>query len=466
MTRRRRSEACANSFWGLLIEPGKMYSQEVPLAFKVTMASLGPEVEATVGEDGKTISSGRTTVMLRIEDQDDYAICSLIPGTLEQQPLDLVLMTGENIAFRVCGPYPIHLTGYYIETSHDFCEDDEEIGSEYESEDVSSECDSEEAEHIKTALKSKKSSQFVNAESDSDASMSDSCEEESEGESAGSHSSDMEDVDEEMLDEYDSDFINDDDHDEEMDSDSSEESENEEIVPLGKRSNITEPSKKQQPEQKKRKSEEKPIEKKTEVVHPTKEVKQPVKVDVKETKSTATPQQPSNTDQIRIKEQAKKEQPAAKEQKPSPAKPAPKQVETPNKSTIANQPPKQPNQDSAKKPIIKTLPSGLIIEDISVGTGPKVVKDRRVGISYVGRLQSGKVFDKTQGKDLFYVNVGRGDVIKGMDIGLQGMCAGGKRRLTIPAPLAYGSKSTLDIPANSTLIFDITVEKVAPASRG
>lgn len=55
----------------------------------------------------------------------------------------------------------------------------------------------------------------------------------------------------------------------------------------------------------------------------------------------------------------------------------------------------------------------------------------------------------------FSFSVGKGEVIKGWDIGVQGMSVGGERRLTIPANLAYGSKSPPGIPSNSTLIFDV-----------
>jgi FK506-binding nuclear protein len=55
----------------------------------------------------------------------------------------------------------------------------------------------------------------------------------------------------------------------------------------------------------------------------------------------------------------------------------------------------------------------------------------------------------------FKFKIGGGEVIKGWDIGVQGMSVGGERRITVPAHLAYGSKSMPGIPSNSTLIFDL-----------
>jgi FK506-binding nuclear protein len=55
----------------------------------------------------------------------------------------------------------------------------------------------------------------------------------------------------------------------------------------------------------------------------------------------------------------------------------------------------------------------------------------------------------------FSFKLGVGEVIKGWDIGVAGICPGGERRLTIPAKLAYGNQKLPDIPANSDLIFDI-----------
>lgn len=56
----------------------------------------------------------------------------------------------------------------------------------------------------------------------------------------------------------------------------------------------------------------------------------------------------------------------------------------------------------------------------------------------------------------FAFKLGVGQVIKGWDVGVAGMTAGGERRLTIPAGMAYGKKGAPpDIPPNSDLIFDI-----------
>lgn len=60
----------------------------------------------------------------------------------------------------------------------------------------------------------------------------------------------------------------------------------------------------------------------------------------------------------------------------------------------------------------------------------------------------------------FTFNLGRGDVIKGWDIGVAGMAVGGERRIVVPAHLAYGSKSLPGIPANSELTFDLKLIEI------
>ncbi|KAI1329637.1 hypothetical protein F5Y16DRAFT_91591 [Xylariaceae sp. FL0255] len=98
---------------------------------------------------------------------------------------------------------------------------------------------------------------------------------------------------------------------------------------------------------------------------------------------------------------------------------------------------------------------GVTVDDRKIGNGRVVKKGNKVEVRYIGKLADGKVFDSNKKGKPFSFKAGTGEVIKGWDIGVQGMSVGGERRLTIPAHLAYGSKSQPGIPANSQLVFDI-----------
>ncbi len=97
------------------------------------------------------------------------------------------------------------------------------------------------------------------------------------------------------------------------------------------------------------------------------------------------------------------------------------------------------------------------VVDLVVGTGKEAKEGSKVKVHYTGFLQSGKKFESSHDKKKPYsFTVGAGQVIKGWDSGVVGMKVGGKRKLTIPPALAYGSKGSLPlIPPNATLIFEI-----------
>ncbi|XP_069472206.1 peptidyl-prolyl cis-trans isomerase FKBP7 [Ambystoma mexicanum] len=61
--------------------------------------------------------------------------------------------------------------------------------------------------------------------------------------------------------------------------------------------------------------------------------------------------------------------------------------------------------------------------------------------------------------------LGVGQVIKGLDISLMGMCPGEKRKATIPPELAYGIHGLGKIPPNATLIFEIELYAVSKGPR-
>lgn len=105
--------------------------------------------------------------------------------------------------------------------------------------------------------------------------------------------------------------------------------------------------------------------------------------------------------------------------------------------------------------------NGVKVEVMHVGQGDAVSKSgQMVAVHYIGKFTDGKVFDTSlkNGKDSepFVFTLGAGQVIKGWDIGVEGMKLGEARRLTIPSELAYGEKGAPGaIPPNSTLIFDV-----------
>ena len=111
------------------------------------------------------------------------------------------------------------------------------------------------------------------------------------------------------------------------------------------------------------------------------------------------------------------------------------------------------------------MPSGggtLEIDDLAVGTGATAVIGDTVTVHYVGTLTNGSKFDSSYDRGTPYVfQVGAGRVIAGWDQGVPGMKVGGKRRLTIPSDLAYGSRGQGVIPPNSTLLFDIDLLSIA-----
>ncbi|MCU7906948.1 MAG: FKBP-type peptidyl-prolyl cis-trans isomerase [Candidatus Thiodiazotropha sp. (ex Epidulcina cf. delphinae)] len=105
----------------------------------------------------------------------------------------------------------------------------------------------------------------------------------------------------------------------------------------------------------------------------------------------------------------------------------------------------------------KITDSGLQYEDLSEGSGSLATAGQRVTVHYTGWLKDGDKFDSSLDRNQpFDFTLGKGMVIRGWDEGVAGMKVGGKRRLTIPPQLGYGSRGAGGvIPPNATLVFDV-----------
>jgi len=105
--------------------------------------------------------------------------------------------------------------------------------------------------------------------------------------------------------------------------------------------------------------------------------------------------------------------------------------------------------------------SGLIIDEVVVGSGAAAAAGQHVTVHYTGWLfedgVAGKKFDSSKDRgDPFDFPLGAGHVIRGWDEGVQGMKIGGTRKLTIPPEMGYGARGAGGaIPPNATLLFEV-----------
>ncbi len=115
-----------------------------------------------------------------------------------------------------------------------------------------------------------------------------------------------------------------------------------------------------------------------------------------------------------------------------------------------------------------TTASGLQIVDTVTGEGARAEAGRTVSVHYTGWLQDstkpdgrGAKFDSSKDRnEPFDFPLGAGYVIKGWDEGVQGMQVGGRRVLTVPPELGYGSRGAGGvIPPNATLVFEVELLK-------
>ncbi|MGE4234398.1 MAG: FKBP-type peptidyl-prolyl cis-trans isomerase [Bacteriovoracia bacterium] len=99
----------------------------------------------------------------------------------------------------------------------------------------------------------------------------------------------------------------------------------------------------------------------------------------------------------------------------------------------------------------------LKTEDLKAGEGTEAVAGKTISVHYTGWLENGTKFDSSvdRGRPFSFI-LGRGQVIQGWDKGVIGMKVGGKRKLTIPSDMGYGTRGAPPvIPPNATLVFDV-----------
>src|SRR5688500_9553236 len=99
----------------------------------------------------------------------------------------------------------------------------------------------------------------------------------------------------------------------------------------------------------------------------------------------------------------------------------------------------------------------LISEDLVFGNGDTAGAGQKVTVHHTSWLTNETKFDSSKDcRDPVVYDLGHGQVIKGLDHVVQGMKVGGKRKLTIPPEMGYGSRGAGGvIPPNATLVFEV-----------
>jgi FKBP-type peptidyl-prolyl cis-trans isomerase len=111
---------------------------------------------------------------------------------------------------------------------------------------------------------------------------------------------------------------------------------------------------------------------------------------------------------------------------------------------------------------MQELPSGLLVREITPGSGPAADRGHAVVLHYVGAFPDGTVFDSSLERDEpVRFRLGDGIVIRGWEEGIRGMQPGGTRQLVVPPHLGYGRQGVPGhIPPDQVLVFEVRLIEV------
>ncbi|XP_029192311.2 46 kDa FK506-binding nuclear protein-like isoform X1 [Acropora millepora] len=455
-------------FWGVTLDSGKRYTQTVEKSFHLSMAALGFQ----------NSSSSPVTVMAEV-DKAQFALCTLQPGKIPQQPLDYCFTEGEEITFFMEGSGDVHLTGYLMEEPNtlEFEEDEETTADSDES--------TESASDANTGDESLSDEMTFSSLLQSKEIINNSNEEDSEEDSE------------------------DDDWDPSQDNPKRRKRTEKDTQKKKNPKKIqSEKTGRKKAKQTKTKSEQKQgyVNAASNVVSAghendiadgdvcdeswtpeetveTKVKKKKLKIKKKnQTDSGESTEIKTETPKKKVK---KKMEENKKKNEESGSVGDDDMDSLNNVSSTANDtldstiesekkahgkhanlgvqesPAAKRNQSQATETKKRKIPGGIVIEDLKKGAGPMAKNGQKVHVYYKGNLaKNSKQFDACLKGSPFSFQLGAGEVIKGWDLGVVGMQVGGKRKLRIPPSKGYGNKQMGPIPPNSTLEFEIQLMRI------
>lgn len=123
--------------------------------------------------------------------------------------------------------------------------------------------------------------------------------------------------------------------------------------------------------------------------------------------------------------------------------------------------------DYLTKNQISNIPfENIYYKKLSSGEGEKPKAGDQVKVHYTGKFLDGKVFDSSiPRKEPLSFTIGKGQMIKGFEIGVKLMQKGEKAVIVIPSALAYGARQRGEIPPFSPLVFELELVEITPATK-
>lgn len=465
-------------FWGVEVKPGEpcpYHSDNVQGKLHITQATLG------LGS-----STEKSILQCASGHRSPVFLCSLLPNKIESCSLNLEFDEEDLVAFSVIGTRSIHLSGYFAPDNGEKLRDDyeydsygEDVGTDSSDEGDSSEYDSEDG--------------FNGIFDDSDTDMYPS----SPVPNSGVIIEEIPDDDQPENGDGQSKQLK----KKKKDNKSSQlaitdgnnlalESEDEDGFPISTAEKDKSESCKAEAETKgeqEHKKTDKDDKKKKDVAHPAslkrkvesadedkqlqdgkKKKKNKLKEHVKEESANVTTPGESHSEEVEAKattnnevlpEKKNKKKKKKKTKESNEGGSSANQIATTTENQNLSTSEKKGKEHTEAKPSqVRTFPNGLVIEELSMGkpNGKKAAPGKKVSVKYIGKLKKdGKIFDSCVGKAPFKFRLGVGQVIKGWDVGINGMRIGDKRRITIPPSMGYGDKRVGSIPQNSWLVFDV-----------
>lgn len=499
-------------FWGIEVKPGKPYpyhSDNVTGKLRITQATLGPGS-----------SKERSIIQCSVGHKSPIFLCSLIPNKIESCPLNLEFEEDDLVAFSVIGPQSIHLSGYFVADEgrvirddyesdsfgEDIAETDTEDSSEYDTgdeyDDEFIDDDDDEYPEMYPTSPVPKSGVVIEEIVDDEKSNDANGQAKKVKKNKSSDSEDLRNSQHQIVLKRNV-------------GNAVSESEDEDGFPIPTKSkskaNIQKPKQEQNGPSTENVKEAKEkdgndasslkrkVENNDQVDHMERKKKKKQKKKVKEEKAqeagndgnmgSEKPQAEVESAAVNLisdgdendqklstqrdalthmddvdgenhKEDNKQKKKKKKEKKSKETEAGSKSDELTktagdqSKSALGS----KEKENESKPSRVRTFANGLVIEDVAMGKpdGKRASPGNLVSVHYIGKLKNGKIFDSNVGRAPFKFRLGVGQVIKGWDVGINGMRIGDKRRLTIPPLMGYGHEGARGkIPPNSWLTFDV-----------